>query len=216
MGKKKDKAAKSKKKKLEAASVVDTDSEDIQYAEDESGGAGYVAEPEHIEYAENIEYAESVTAGDVMELINTLSLDLEQLNNSNQSLQHQISQSEKKLQKRFTLYGIITLILFIGVVTVGQPPAGLSSHKTESLNIVSAEIDQITGQLDTIHKSIGSTNRGLKNLNTGMSNLSTSVSTANENIDKIAGDVRKLNTLTASQPYDPWRTAQPMNRSYWR
>ena len=93
MGKKKDKSSKSKKIS-KAPSVVESDTETLVEPETES-----IEEPE----AENIQYAEQVTAADVIELINTLSQDLNRLDESNQLLQQQVAQSQKTPQPQNTI-----------------------------------------------------------------------------------------------------------------
>ena len=209
MGKKKDKASKSKKKKSEIASVIEAETE----AEAE-------AEVEVESEAESIQYAEHVTAGDVMELINTLSQDLNELDKSNQSLQQQIAQSQKAPQRQHTVLKIIAIILGIGIITVGYSSAKINSSMNEHMGmnmgtgVDSTDMDKMTSHITTMDTSIESMSSDINNINTSLGKLSADVTTINQNVNKVASDVSKINTSTASttppatrymgRPMEPW------------
>jgi len=203
MGKKKDKASKSKKKKSEIASVIEAETEAETEVEVESE-------------AESIQYAEHVTAGDVMELINTLSQDLNELDKSNQSLQQQIAQSQKAPQRQHTVLKIIAVILGIGIIAVGYSSAKINSRMSENtgMGIDSTDLDKMTSHITTMDTSIESMSSDINNINTSLGKLSADVTTINQNVNKVASDVTKINTSAAStpppvtrymgRPRDPW------------
>ena len=211
MGKKKDKASKSKKKKSEIASVIEAETEAEAEAE---------AEVEVESEAESIQYAEHVTAGDVMELINTLSQDLNELDKSNQSLQQQIAQSQKAPQRQHTVLKIIAIILGIGIITVGYSSAKINSRINEHMGmnmgtgVDSTDMDKMTSHITTMDTSIESMSSDINNINTSLGKLSADVTTINQNVNKVASDVSKINTSTASttppvtrymgRPREPW------------
>jgi archaellum component FlaC len=207
MGKKKDKASKSKKKP-KAPSVVESDTETLVEPETES-----IEEPE----AESIRYAEQVTAEDVMELINTLSHDLNRLDESHQLLQQQIAQSRKAPQRQHTMLKIIAVILGIGIIAIGYTSAKINSRidKNTGMGIDSTEINKMASRLTTMDTSIQSLTSDINKINASLGKLSASVTTINQNVDKVASDVNKINTSTAStpqrqtqylvRPMDPWR-----------
>jgi uncharacterized protein YoxC len=194
MGKKKDKASKSKKKKSEIASAIETETEAEAEVEIESE-------------AENIQYAEQVTAEDVMELINTLSHDLNKLEQSNQSLQHQIAQSQKAPQRQHMALYIIALALVIGIIAVGYSSAKINSRMDENMGmgIASTDLDETASRINTLNTSIESMTGDLNTIKASLDKLSTDVTTINQNVNKVASDVNKINTSTAS-------TTQPNTR----
>jgi uncharacterized protein YoxC len=210
MGKKhKDKSAKSKKKKSTPAAVLELESENVEQAE---------AEAESIQdieaESESIQYAEHVTAEDVMELINTLSQDLNKLEQSNQSLQHQIAQSQKAPQRQHTVFNIIALVLVIGIITVGYSSAKINSRMDKNMGISSTDLDKTTSRITTLNTSIESMTSDINNIKASLGKLSTDVTTINQNVNKVASDVTKINTSTTSttqpntrymgRPMDPW------------
>ena len=197
MGKKKDKAAKSKKKKSETASVVEPESESIQDIE---------AEPESIQYAEH------VTAEDVMELINTLSQDLNRLDESNRLLQQQVAQSQKAPQPQNTMLKIITIILAIGIVTVGYSSVKINSRMNANTGtgIDSTDMDKMTSRITTMDASMQSMTSDIDKINASLGKLTADVTTLNQNVNKVASDVSKINTSTASQPQHNQYMARPM------
>jgi len=204
MGKKKDKASKSKKKS-KAVSVVESDTESQAVPETES-----IDEPE----TESIQYAEHVTAEDVMELINTLSQDLNKLEQSNQSLQQQIAQSQKAPQRQHTVLKIIAIILGIGIIAVGYSSAKINSRMDENMGVTSADMDKTTSRITALNTSIESMSSDINKINTNLGKLSVDVTTINQNVNKVASDVNKINTSTASttppatrymgRPMEPW------------
>lgn len=196
MGKKKDKASKSKKKKSEIASVIEAETE----AEAETE-----VEPEVELEAESIQYAEHVTAEDVMELINTLSQDLNKLEQSNQSLQQQIAQSQKAPQRQHTVLKVIAIILGIGIIAVGYSSAKINSRMDENMGVTSTDLDKTTSRITTLNTSIESMSSDINKINASLGKLSADVTTINQNVNKVASDVSKINTSTAS-------TAQPNTR----
>jgi len=198
MGKKKDKAAKLKKKKSATTSVVEPESESIQPAEPEP---------------ESIQYAEHVTAEDVMELISTLSQDLNKLDQSNQLLQQQVAQSQKAPQRQHTVLKIITIILGVGIIAVGYSSAKINSRMNENMGISSIDMDRTTSRITTLNTSIDSMSSDLNKINTRLDKMSADVMTIDQNVAKVASDVNKLNTNTSSKsrnsqyvrrPMDPW------------
>jgi len=196
MGKKKDKASKSKKKKSEIASVIEAETE----AEAETE-----VEPEVELEAESIQYAEHVTAEDVMELINTLSQDLNKLEQSNQLLQQQIAQSQKAPQRQHTVLKIIAIVLGIGIIAVGYSSAKINSRMDENMGIASTDMIKMTSRIQTMDTSIDSMTNDINKINASLGKLSADVTTINQNVNKVASDVSKINTSTAS-------TAQPNTR----
>ena len=200
MGKKhKDKSSKSKKKS-KAVYVVDSDTESQAEPETESK-----TEPET--ETESIQYAEHVTAGDVMELINTLSQDLNKLEQSNQSLQQQIAQSQKAPQRQHSVLKIIAIILGIGIIAVGYSSAKINSRMDENMGmgIASTDLDETASRINTLNTSIESMTGDLNTIKASLDKLSTDVTTINQNVNKVASDVNKINTSTAS-------TTQPNTR----
>jgi hypothetical protein len=205
MGKKKDKASKSKKKS-KSPSVVESDTETLAEPETES-----IEEPE----IENIQYAEQVTAEDVMELISTLSHDLNRLDESNQLLQYQVAQSQKAPQRQHTVLKIITIILGIGIIAIGYSSAKMNSRMNENMGIDATDMDKMATRITTMDTSIKSLSSDINKINASLGKLSSSVTTINQNVDKVASDVNKINTSTArtpqqstqymGYPMDPWR-----------
>ena len=205
MGKKKDKSSKSKKKSV-AASVVEPDTESLMEPETESA-----TEPE----TESIQYAEQFTAEDVMELINTLSQDLNKLDESNQLLQQQVAQNQKAPQRQHTVLKIIAIILGIGIITIGYSSAKMNSRMSENTGtgIDPAAMDKMTSRIAAMDTSIRSLNSNVNKINTSIGKLSADVTTINQNVNKVATDVSKINTSTASttpaarymgRPMEPW------------
>ncbi len=192
MGKKKDKASKSKKKKPESVAEVETGSESIQYAE-------------------------YVTAEDVMELINSLEQGLDKLDKSNQLLKQQIAQQQKIPRRNSAALKVITIILAIGIIAVGYSSARLSARMDESMGTISADMDKLTSRVNIMNASIEPMNIDIKNINTGLNRMSADVSTINQNVNKVVDDVNKINTVTTNELYDSRRMGQPMyNTSTWR
>jgi archaellum component FlaC len=192
MGKKKDKAAKSKKKSESAPAVE----------------AGVEVESE----AESIQYAEQVTAADVMELINTLSQDINRLDESNQLLQQQVAQSRKAPQPQNTILKIITIILAIGIVTVGYSSVKINSRTNENTGtgIDSAGMDKMASRITTMDTSMQSMTSDIDRINTSLDKLTADVTTLNQNVNKVASDLSKINTSTSSQPQHNQYMARPM------
>lgn len=192
MGKKKDKASKSKNKKPESITAVETGSESIQYAE-------------------------YVTAEDVMELINSLEQGLDKLDKSNQLLKQQIAQQQKTPQRNSVVLRITSIILAIGIIAVGYSSARLSSRMDESMGIVLADMDKLTSRINTMNASIEPMNIDIKNINTDLNSMSAHVSAINQNVNKVVDDVNKINTSTTNELYDYRRMGQPIyNTSTWR
>jgi len=162
--------------------------------------------------AESIQYAEQVTAADVMELINTLSQDLNRLDESNQSLQQQVAQSQKAPQPQNTILKIITIILAIGIVTVGYSSVKINSRTNENTGMVidSADMDKMASRITTMDTSIQSMNSDINKINASLGKLTADVTTLNQSVNKVASDVNKINTSTASQPQHNQYMARPM------
>ncbi len=209
MGKKhKDKASKSKKKSKKDI-VMEPESEIIQDIEAESETIQDI-EAE----SESIQYAEHVTAEDVMELINTLSQDLNKLDESNQLLQQQVAQSQKAPQRQHTALKIIIVILGIGIIAVGYSSAKINSRMDQSMGVTSADLDKTTSRINTMNTSIESMSSDINKINASLGKLSADVTTINQNVNKVASDVTRINTSTASttptatrymgRPMEPW------------
>ena len=209
MGKKKDKASKSKKKKSAAEPLLPTETESIEPAEPEFE---IVSEP--VSETRDNPYTEYVSAQDVMELIDSLGHDLEQIEKSNQSLQQQIARNQNSPQPPYRLFAAIFLILGIGVVTVGYYSARANSLLDETMVITSTRIDNMEAQVESMNASIRSMPADMNRLNTTLNSLSAALTTLDKNVNKVASDVSKINTNTASKPYDPYRMGY--NRSPWR
>ena len=195
MGKKKDKAAKSKKKKSDMASVAVPESESIQDIE-----AG----------PESLQYAEQVTARDVMELINTLSHDLNRLDESNQLLQQQLAQNQNAPQRQLTILKIITVILGIGIIAIGYSNAKINARMDENMGFASTDMFKMTSRVTTMDTSIQSMTSDIDKINASLGKLTADVTTLNQNVNKVASDVNKINTGTASQPQHNQYSARPM------
>lgn len=210
MGKKKDKAKKAKKAKMKAKQALEVGHDAKSPVEPEIEA---VAEPE----PESIQYAEYVTAEDVMELINTLSRDLNKLDESNQLLQQQVAQSQKAPQRQHTILKIITLILGIGIIAVGYSSAKVNSRMNENIGVTSADLDKTTSRINTMSASIKSLTSDINDINTSLGKLSADVTTINQNVNKVVSDVSKINTSTASKPHNTEYKGRPMDRRYpWR
>ena len=190
---------------------MDSDTESQAEPETES-----ITEPETETETESIQYAEHVTAEDVMELINTLSHDLNKLEQSNQSLQQQIAQSQKAPQRQHMALYIIALVLVIGIIAVGYSSAKINSRMDENMGmgIASTDLDKTTSRISTLNTSIESMSGDINTIKVSLGKLSSDVTKINQNVDKIASDVTKVNTSTASttqpntrymgRPMDPW------------
>ncbi len=199
MGKKKDKASKSKKKSGIAPVV-----------EAETG-----SETEVQVETESIQYAEQFTAEDVMELINTLSNDINKLEESNQLLQQQLAQSQKAPHRNHAALKIITIILGIGIIAVGYSSAKISSRMNENMGINSPDMDKMTSRMTTMDTSIQSLASDINKINNSLDMLSAEVTAINQNVNTVASDVSKINTNAASKqqqqtrymtrPVDPWQ-----------
>ena len=172
MGKKKEKAAKLKKKKSTPEVAVELESESVEQAEAEAESIQDV-EAE----SESIQYAEHVTAEDVMELINTLSQDLNKLDESNRLLQQQIAQSQKAPQRQHTALNIIALVLVIGIIAVGYSSAKINSRINEHMGmnmgtgVDSTDMDKMTSHITTMDTSIESMSSDINNINTSLGKL---------------------------------------------
>lgn len=196
MGKKKDKADKSKKKKSTENAVPDEKSGNIEQAAPES---------------DNIEYAEQVTAGDVLELINTISHDLDQVNASNQSLHRQIQANQKESQRLHTVFMVVTLVLVVSIVTIGYSTAKTSTGQTGNSDAVSTGMSEMKGQINKVNSAIGSLSSDMIQIDNKLDTLSANVAGVNKIVNKLTEDVGKIDSKNTNQPYDPWRT-----RQYWR
>lgn len=201
MGKKKDKASKSKKKS-KTVSVVESDTESLVEPETES-----VAEPD----TESIHYADHVNAADVMELINTLSDDLNRLEESNQLLQQQVAQNQNAAQPKHTVFKIITVILGIGIIAIGYTSAKINTRMDQNIGIASTDLDKVTSRIKTMDTSIVSMSSDINKINTNLGKLTADVTTINQNINKIASDVTRINTDTATRPNNTQYMARPMD-----
>jgi uncharacterized protein YoxC len=156
-------------------------------------------------------YDDHVSAEEVMELVNSLSHDIEQLEKSNQSLQQQVALSQKKPQPLYPLLMLITLILGVGIITVGFYGSRISAHISENLSTVANRIDNVRTQVDTMNTSMGSLSTDLEQFNVSMNTLSANIATVDENVTKVASDVNKIDSGTTSTSYDTRYVPRPVN-----
>jgi hypothetical protein len=195
MGKKKDKAAKSKKKKSETASAMEPEAESIQDIEPEP---------------ESLQYAEQVTAEDVMELVNTISQDLNRLDESNQLLQQQVAQSQNAPQPKNTILKIITIILGIGIIAIGYSNAKINARMDENMGFASTDMVKMTSRITIMDTSIQSMTSDIDKINASLGKLTADITALNQNVNKVASDVKQINTSTASQPQHNQYMARPV------
>lgn len=204
MGKKKDKAEKSKK----------TKSRKKQAAEPQLNAVG--ASEHHVEGARASDpmispYAELVSTEDVMELVNSLDQNLEQLEKTTQALQQQIARNQQALQRKLTIFEIVALVLVIGIFSVGYNAAKSSTRTTNNVDTVTADIVDMRAQIDRINASIDAISGDMSKFDNKLNALSANAAEINKMVNQLATDAGKINTDNAAQPYDPWRTGR-----YWR
>ncbi len=203
MGKKKDKAAKSKKHKSGKKQARDTRVEPVE-----------VSEPEIKNFqpaetaAVDSPYTQMVSPEDVMELVNSLDHNLEQLDRSTQSLQQQIARNQQTLQRQLTMFKLVALVLVIGIFSVGYSAAKSSSRATNNVDAVTANMRDMRGQIDRINSSIDTMSGGMKKFDNKLNVLSANVAGVNKIVNQLATDVGKINTTNTTPPYDPWRTGR--------
>lgn len=196
MGKKKDKAEKSKKRKHQAESALESESAEIKAAETEP---------------ENIEYTDYVTAADVMELINSLEQGLDKLEQSNQILEQQLSQHQRIPRYHDPLLRVISAILVIGIIAVGYYNFRINDRMGQTMNDFSTSMDAMTTRIETMNTSIGTMSSDLDNFNSSLELLSANMSTINQNVTRVSGNLSRISTGVASNPYDHRYTG-----SQWR
>ena len=202
MGKKKDKGAKSNKRKDKAESLEELASESVEPVE----AAG--DQPDEIGSGTDA-YVEYVTTEDVMELVNSLDQNLDQLDKSTQALQQQIAQNQKSMQRQLLLFKIIALILIIGTITVGYTSARSGSRTTRNVDIVSAGMDEMRSQVKSMNASIAKINRDIDKLELKLNTLSANVIRIDQSVSKMAKEVSNINSNTNRPTYDPWHTGRP-------
>ena len=204
MGKKKDKAEKSKKSKSGKKQAAEPKLETVEA-------------PEHgVEEARPGEpavspYAELVSTEDVMELVNSLDQNLEQLENTTQALQQQIARNQQALQRKLTIFEIVALVLVIGIFSVGYNAAKSSTRTTNNVDTVTADIVDMGAQIDRINASVDAMSGDMRKFDNKLNALSANAAGINKIVNQLATDVGKINTDNATQPYDPWRRG-----GYWR
>ncbi len=204
MGKKKDKAEKSKKKKDKAEAVTEPESEAIQPAE---------PEPE----ADNIQYEEYVTAADVMALINSLEQGLDRLDQSNQLLRQQISRINPPPRRHNRILTFLTLILVLAIAMTGYYAFRTSTYTEQNTAIPATDIDRLSARIDTVDASIRRISDDMNNFNSSLELLSANMSTINQNVNNIAGSVSKLSSESVNNPYNSRYTGRPIDpRQQWR
>ena len=206
MGKKKDKAAKSKKHKSGKKQLKDAAAEPVESSESEAGRM----EPAETAAATS-PYAERVSPEDVMELVNSLDHNLDQLEKSTQSLQDQIARNQSALQRKLTIFEVVALVLVVGIFSVGYNAAKSSTRATNDVNNATADILNMRAQIDRISASVDTLSGNMGKIDNKMNAVSANVAGVNKIVNKLATDVEKLDTDNTNQPYDPWRT-----RQYWR
>ncbi|MGD2053600.1 MAG: hypothetical protein PVG45_05780 [Gammaproteobacteria bacterium] len=201
MGKKKDKAEKSRKEKHRAESVPESASEATQPAESE---------------VENAQYEEYVTATDVMALINSLEQGLERLDQSNQMLKQQIAHNQTTRQHD-TLLRFLTFIIAMGVIVIAFYNIRINDHPDEMVDSLSNRLDSVTAQTEAMNISISVMANDLNSFNSSLELLSANISTINQNINKVAGDVSRINTGVTGNAYDSRYYTHPQDsRQLWR
>ena len=193
MGKKKDKAEKSKKKKNKTEAVAEPESEAIQPVEPE---------------AENAQYDEYVTAADVMALINSLEQGLDRLDKSNQLLQQRITQLQSQPRRHDGLLRLLSFILVTGILVTGYYGFRINANTEESGTIFAADIDRISTRIDAVDASIRTISSDLDNFNSSLELLSANMAAINQNVSKVASDV--------STPYNRYMGRPLDNRQQWR
>ena len=202
MGKKKDKGAKSNKRKDKAEHVKELSPDSSETVEAGSN------EPDEL-VPGNDTYVEYVTTEDVMELVNSLDQNLDQLDKSTQALQQQIAQNQKSMQRQLLLFKIIALILIIGTITVGYTSARSGSRTTRNVDIVSAGMDEMRSQVKSMNASIAKINRDIDKLELKLNTLSANVIRIDQSVSKMAKEVSNINSNTNRPTYDPWHTGRP-------
>ena len=201
MGKKKDKAEKSKKKKNKTEAVAEPESEAIQPVEPE---------------AENAQYDEYVTAADVMALINSLEQGLDRLDKSNQLLQQRITQLQSQPRRHDGLLRLLSFILVTGILVTGYYGFRINANIEENGTIATADIDRISARIDAVDISNRTISSDLNNFNSSLELLSANMAAINQNVSKVAGDVSKINTGVVSTPYNRYMGRPLDNRQQWR
>ncbi|NNJ96930.1 MAG: hypothetical protein HKP12_07185 [Gammaproteobacteria bacterium] len=201
MGKKKDKALKSTTKST-AVPTEKAEHENSTSANDETT---------------SIEFAEHVTAHDVMELVDSLSHDLAQLNTSHQQLRQQIAKYQDTPPQQPVVFMIIALILGTGIAAVGYYSAKTSTRTDNNMDVVSTRIDSMKIQADLMNASMTSLSGDLNRLSIDQKELTANVSTIDQNLSQVTSDIDKINTNIASITTDIRRTFRPMDPRYpWR
>jgi|GEM_PF-4300716 len=204
MGKKKDKAEKSKKAKSGKKQAVEPKLETVE-------APGHGIEKARPGEPATSPYAELVSAEDVMELVNSLDQNLGQLEKTTQALQQQIARNQQALQRKLTVFEIVALVLVIGIFSVGYNAARSSTRTTSTVDTVTADIVDMRAQVDRINASIDAMSGDMTKFDNKLNALSANAAGTNKIVNQLATDVGKINTDNATQPYDPWRAG-----GYWR
>lgn len=207
MGKKKDKASKSKKQKSDRKQAHASRTGVVEPTESEAGETGSAAVTAAIS-----PYAELVSTEDVMELVTSMDQNLDQLDKSTQSLQQQIAHNQQSLQRQLMTFKIIAVVLVIAIFSVGYSGARSSAQTTSNVDAVTADTASMKEQIDQINISIGTMSANMAKFDKKLNVVSANVAGVNKTVNQVATDVGKINTNNnAAQPYDPWRTGH-----YWR
>jgi prefoldin subunit 5 len=204
MGKKKDKAEKSKKAKSGKKQAAEPHPDTVEVSEretEEARSGDPTMSP----------YAELVSTEDVMELVSSLDQNLEQLEKTTQALQQQIARNQQALQRKLTIFEVVALVLVIGIFSVGYNAAKSSTRTTNHVDTVTADIVDMRARIDRINASMDAMSGDMSNLDNKLNALSANAAGINKIVNQLATDVGKINTDNATQPYDPWRTG-----GYWR
>ena len=205
MGKKKDKTLKSATKSTTKTTTVS------------AAKAEYESSIDANDQTISIEYAERVTAQDVMELVDSLSHDLQQLNTSHQHLRQQIAKYQDTPKQRPMVYMAIAMIFGIGITAGGYFSTKTSTRIDKNMDVVSTRIDIMKAEVDLMNKSVTSLSSDLKRVNTAQTELTTNISTIDQNLSQVTSDVDKINTDIASLTTDTRRTYRPIDPWYsWR
>ena len=207
MGKKKDKASKSKKQKSDMKQADASRTEIVEPLESEAGETGSAAVTAGVS-----PYAELVSTEDVMELVTSLDQNLDQLDKSTQSLQQQIARNQQSLQRQLMTFKIIAAVLVIAIFSVGYSGAKSSAQTTNNVDAVTADTANMKEQIDRINLSVGTMSANMEKFDNKLNVVSANVAGVNKTVNQLVTDVGKINTNTnAAQPYDPWQTGR-----YWR
>ena len=238
MGKKKDKASKSKKMRSAAEPLVQTEPRRTEYAEAETIH-GPLAETEYgsepVAASGDNRYAEYVSAQDVMELVNSLAQDFaqlensnrvlqqqlensnqtlqKQLENSNQALRQQLENSDQALQQQLTQAQKSPLPLY-SVVTAITILLGIGiatgGYYGNSMNKhLKENMNTVSSRIDSMKTQVESTNNSMSSMSANMSKLNASVGSVSANLAALDENLNKVANTIGKKNTATTSTATP-------